>query len=257
MEHINIKTEFGAKGDGQTDDSDSFIAAVKLAPIESVVYIPPGTYHLSKQINITRSDIILRGAGFDRTILYFNQSLSDMHGTQNMKVPSMWSFGPGVINVLGDPERNIDDMPGVMTNLYIADVVQPAVRGSRRVTVSSTDGFVPGHWITILQVRQYTYAAWTLLYVTACSNIQKYPCLLCLMSIVQGWLVQDAFLDFNECKMMTASDCSAKGASCWYAGPRFPCSRCHLRHLCSLCKALHTHVSALVRRMMINRVTCF
>lgn len=51
----SVKT-YGAKGDGVTDDTDAFIAA--LADKQSVVYVPGGTYLLSKTIVITENSCL-------------------------------------------------------------------------------------------------------------------------------------------------------------------------------------------------------
>ncbi len=50
----NVK-EFGATGDGQTDDTDSIKKTVKAAG-RSVVYFPPGTYRVSSTITVTDKD---------------------------------------------------------------------------------------------------------------------------------------------------------------------------------------------------------
>lgn len=52
--------EFGATGDGSTDDTDAFIAAV--ASGAGSIYIPSGTYVISSPINVDR-DIFIYGDG--------------------------------------------------------------------------------------------------------------------------------------------------------------------------------------------------
>lgn len=58
-------TQFGAKGDGVTDDTAAFTAAIAAA---DVVNIPPGNYLISS-IKIDKNNFTLRGAGYGRSIL--------------------------------------------------------------------------------------------------------------------------------------------------------------------------------------------
>jgi len=63
--HCVSVIEFGAKGDGETDD----IAAIEnaLASIQSsggtVIFPPPGRYAVSRPIIVNGQDILLKGAG--------------------------------------------------------------------------------------------------------------------------------------------------------------------------------------------------
>jgi hypothetical protein len=66
----NVKTDFGAVGNGNADDTAAFRAALN-APSNSVVFIPAGRYKLTDALNITRGNVVLRGAGPDETVLYF------------------------------------------------------------------------------------------------------------------------------------------------------------------------------------------
>lgn len=58
---VSIK-DFGAKGNGQADDADAFMAAVKAG---SIINIPPGTYLLKKPLffrNLNHKTIVATGA---------------------------------------------------------------------------------------------------------------------------------------------------------------------------------------------------
>src|SRR5262245_13466664 len=68
---------FGAKGDGESDDTQSFLDAltkVKRGAIE----VPPGRYRITKLLEITEPGVVLRGAGPDKTILVFHTPLNDI-----------------------------------------------------------------------------------------------------------------------------------------------------------------------------------
>ena len=61
--------DFGAKGDGSTDDSDAIQRAVNAASAEAkngkggvAVFMPDGTYLISKRISIEQSGVVLRGS---------------------------------------------------------------------------------------------------------------------------------------------------------------------------------------------------
>src|SRR4028118_757772 len=82
---IDVKTAFGAQGNGTTDDTQAIknaIAAVGPSyPNGVVLYFPNGTYILSGQLNITTSKTILRGEGRDGTIFRFTKSLEELFPT--------------------------------------------------------------------------------------------------------------------------------------------------------------------------------
>ncbi len=62
----NVKTQFGAKGDGRADDSRALLQAVAAAnanPAGGVIFLPAGSYVLRWPLTITRSNVVLRGAG--------------------------------------------------------------------------------------------------------------------------------------------------------------------------------------------------
>ncbi|MFC1670147.1 glycosyl hydrolase family 28-related protein [Spirochaetota bacterium] len=58
----DVQVDYGAQGDGSTDDGPSINAAIQACPENQVVYIPAGTYRITSPIIITKS-IVLRGDG--------------------------------------------------------------------------------------------------------------------------------------------------------------------------------------------------
>ena len=91
-------TEFGAVGDGITDDSQAFLDA--LDSVESgAVYIPAGRYRLTTVLRLQRSGVVLRGAGRDQTVLYFPDHLYAVEGEgpqQSPYGPYGWSWSGGL-----------------------------------------------------------------------------------------------------------------------------------------------------------------
>lgn len=55
--------EFGAKGDGVTDDTAALQAAFNGVPTGTILDFPPGTYVYAKVLTLGRNDVVLRGRG--------------------------------------------------------------------------------------------------------------------------------------------------------------------------------------------------
>jgi parallel beta-helix repeat protein len=70
-EILSVK-DFGAKGDGTTDDSLAFTTACSVS--NRNIYVPPGTYYLASQLVISTSNIKLYGPG---TLLGNNVGISN------------------------------------------------------------------------------------------------------------------------------------------------------------------------------------
>jgi Pectate lyase superfamily protein len=152
----DLKRDFHAAGDGRTDDSPSLLKAI--ASIKSgVLFIPKGTYVISKRIDISRGNFVLRGAGPNETTLFFPNSLEDLFGnTAKGTEQSQWAFRPGLINVTGkDP---------IIPETRLASVIAAAKRGSRTLKISTLvqSGTAPrrlsshasirkGQWIRLVQ----------------------------------------------------------------------------------------------------------
>ncbi|HEY6806263.1 MAG TPA: glycosyl hydrolase family 28-related protein [Pyrinomonadaceae bacterium] len=139
----DLKQDFHAVGDGKTDDTDALQKALNTIT-SGVLFIPKGTYVLSKRIDINKGNVIIRGAGPNQTILSFTKSLEDLFGnTPNNNQQSQWSFGPGLINVNGnDPINN---------QTRIATVLAPAKRGDTTLVLSDSISTQKGEWIRLVE----------------------------------------------------------------------------------------------------------
>ncbi len=135
--------DFGAKGDGQTDDTKAFQRA--LAEVASgAIEVPPGRYVITDFLEIKRSRMVLRGADPNTAVLLFPKPLNDIKpnwgATTTGEKTSNYSWSGGFIVIRG----SFQSRP-------IAEIVQPAKRGSRRVQVARGDALRVGQEIEIFQ----------------------------------------------------------------------------------------------------------
>ena len=132
---LNVK-DFGAKGDGLTDDSQSFLDAIE-AIEGGAIFIPPGRYKITKVLEIKKSNVVLRGAGSDATVLYFPKHLGDIQGPGEAPAGTRYyAWKGGLISIEGS--RSIR---------RLASVVSEASRGDYSLEVTSTSGIIPGQQI--------------------------------------------------------------------------------------------------------------
>jgi len=64
--------DYGAIGDGQTDDTPAFINAIKAIPGSgAILFIPAGEYLIKKTLTIDKG-VLIKGEGFERSRLFFD-----------------------------------------------------------------------------------------------------------------------------------------------------------------------------------------
>src|SRR5262245_19075867 len=94
-------TDFGARPNGDVDDSEAFLKAIA-STSNGAILIPAGRYILTQVLKLTRSGVVLRGAGRDRSVLCFPKPLVDMIGPSpewagSNTAKGRWSWGGGLI----------------------------------------------------------------------------------------------------------------------------------------------------------------
>src|SRR2546423_6402793 len=139
----DLKRDFHARGDGRTDDSSALLTAIQ--SIDSgVLFIPEGTYVIARRIDISKGNFVLRGAGPNKTILLFPNSLTDLFGNKAKGTEqSQWAFRPGLLNITGkDP---------IDARTRLADVTAPAKRGDRTLQLSNKISVAKGEWIRLTE----------------------------------------------------------------------------------------------------------
>jgi hypothetical protein len=130
---VNVK-DFGAAGDGATDDTKAIQAALeKAAESSGVVEIPAGRWVLTDVLRITTSGVALCGAGSDKTTLVCPKSL-----TQIIKPDRNWSWSGGMVWV----------RPAKAPSKKVAEIVEAAPAGSVRLRVKTVEGesLTTGAW---------------------------------------------------------------------------------------------------------------
>ena len=132
--------EYGARGDGVTDDTEAFRKALLSVKERGAVLIPAGRYVLTDVVELNRSGVVLRGEGPDKSVLVLPKPLSEIHPRANVDaVKSAYSFSGGFLS-----------MKGTNAGVKLGDVLEPAKRGDTALTLVSTNLPKPGDRIRLL-----------------------------------------------------------------------------------------------------------
>ena len=122
----------GAVGDGIADDWSAIQASINDCPSDQVVYIPPGTYRLTKRL-VLKERTTLRGAG-PSSVLEFDAS--DFSG------------GSSCVWLGGDT---------LYTPSIVHELVSGYTRGSTSVVLAATAGVFPGSFALIDQQNDSSF----------------------------------------------------------------------------------------------------
>ena len=110
---VNVR-DYGAKGDGKADDSSALEKAIAACPRDAKVFLPTGDYLITRRIVITKSNLVVAGAGRDRTRLVLQGSLVELYPrpskTTSNRPTSEWSWSGGFIEFNGVQEVGIEDL---------------------------------------------------------------------------------------------------------------------------------------------------
>lgn len=151
----NVK-DFGAVGDGQTDDTKAFQAALA-ATKSGALFVPPGRYVITDYLRISRSGVVLRGAGPEASVLWFPRGLDEIHPkagrTSTGSPASGYSFDGGFVTVQGDYQAR-----------PLAKIVAVARRGETSVTVDQPTGLKVGQQVLVFLREATDHSLKTFLY---------------------------------------------------------------------------------------------
>lgn len=139
-EVTNVR-DFGAKGDGEHDDTEAFQKAIAAAK-PGAIMVPAGRYKITRILTLDRSGTVLRGEGPKKTTLVCPIPLETIRpnpgSTTSGKPTSNYSWSGGIVQITG---RSISGQPSAIT--------QPAKRGEQTITVAEGHRFRPGDRVRI------------------------------------------------------------------------------------------------------------
>lgn len=150
-------TDFGARADGTTDCAAAFNAAVRAAGERGggAVLVPGGTYLLSSPVFMHWSNVVLRGAGRESTILRFTRTLDDGYRpARQSNGNSRWSWTGGQVWFIAAERRarsESEDYAGT-EGWLLGDTlaeVGAASRGQRTLLVSDTSKLRAGDLVVL------------------------------------------------------------------------------------------------------------
>lgn len=182
---VSVKM-FRAKGDGVTDDSQAFLDALAKVK-DGAIEIPPGRYRITKILEVTHPGVVLRGAGPDKTVLFFPKPLNnirpDWGATTTGERTSNYSWSGGFVWFQG----SLGEQP-------LTDITDAAQRGDNVVTVSDTRNLRPGQRVEIFQRDDPDNSLATELYSgdpgnTANLNGSTYASLVCHITEIAGHVI--------------------------------------------------------------------
>ncbi len=129
---VSVK-DFGAVGDGQTDDTAAFQRAVREAG-GKVIAVPPGRYRITDIIDLRSTGTVLQGASPRKTTIYVPKPLEKIHSnmgaTTSGRPTSNYSWSGGIIWAKGRWDGRT-----------LAKVTQPAKRGESVLVVDRINAF--------------------------------------------------------------------------------------------------------------------
>jgi hypothetical protein len=134
--------EFGARGDGFTDDTAAFLRAISEA--KGVIEIPPGRYLITNILEIKRSGVVLRGSGANQTVLFFLNPLEKIHPRATTNADGLpttaWSWSGGLVT-----------FQGTFGGKTLADISVSAARGDAVLDVTDVKKLQVGQRVEVVQ----------------------------------------------------------------------------------------------------------
>ena len=139
--NVSVK-DFGALGDGRTDDTAAFQQALREAPGKAIS-VPAGRYVITDVLTIETSGAVLLGEDPRTSVLYCPTPLEVIRpnpgATTSGRPTSNYSWSGGFI-----------DVRGAISSEVLARLIADAPRGSTELTVDHAERFQAGDEIRLL-----------------------------------------------------------------------------------------------------------
>ncbi len=150
-------TDFGARQGGTVDCAPAFNAAVRAAGERGggVVLVPRGTYRLDAPVFMHWSNVVLRGAGRNATVLHFTRPLDDSYRPNRQPSGnSRWSWTGGQIWFIAPERRARSEAEDFAASegWLLGDTlatVSAGSRGQRTLLVSDTSKLRAGDLVVL------------------------------------------------------------------------------------------------------------
>jgi hypothetical protein len=135
--------DFGAKGDGVTDDTEAFRRAI--AETENgALLIPAGRYVLTDIFEITKPNLVLRGEGPEKTIFFFPKGMEHIR-------PSRSATTSGLATTAYSWSGGFFWVKGSQKGAAVGRLATRAPRGTRVIELDRPPALKPGDRIEITQ----------------------------------------------------------------------------------------------------------
>jgi hypothetical protein len=161
---INVR-DFGARGDGQADDTDAFKRAIAAAS-GGAILVPAGRYKITDILYIRKSNLVLRGEGASKSVLVFPKPLDalkpNLGATTTGEATSNYSWSGGLIWI-----------EGKQSGSEIGLVAQKSERGSHEITLQAPAKIQPGQRIEITQQDPNDNSLLDYLYAGQSDNVSQ------------------------------------------------------------------------------------
>ena len=129
--------DFGARGDGITDDTAAFEAALASVRVGGIL-IPRGRYRITRPITLRKSSVVLKGEDRDKSILLAGHVPGDC-ATANQGRPNCAPYhGAAMFQIVGE-----------VRGVKLANVVGIAKRGERHLQLSSSRPIRAGQFVRL------------------------------------------------------------------------------------------------------------
>jgi hypothetical protein len=240
---VNVR-DYGAVGDGITDDSEALKNAISACPEGSAVLIPAGTYLITDRIDIRKS-IVLRGAGPAQTFLKFEKLPGDPDEYQRTNIWIGTSTQGFTANVLGNCEKGSSEITvDNASGFTIEDIVEirqdndPAVMARPIVPPGENNSWAEGAWgyravgqfliITAINETSNTLTLHKPLYYTY--NLAMNPTVSRCVNPTKYAGVEDLHFELVvDCNAYYGNIHFDHAAYCWVKNVRsYKCSRSHI-----------------------------